>query len=210
MSGRILLHYYITWIPYLSWLICAAVIAMAGPSLKKMDRLSSSVLILVALVVLIVWNVPTLNKYSTIAKRILFDGNVGLEKESVIVNYVADQTEPGDKVLVWGNDLWINFDSGREAPTRYGYQYPLFMTGYTDREKVAEFLADLQNDPPKLIVEPVVDTSEILPLNVGLSRSIETPDGMDAVFGFIKQNYCVKAEFRDIVVYQLADRLPCQ
>ena len=144
------------------------------------------------------------------AKRILFDRSAGLEKDSVIVNYVADQTKPGDKVLVWGNDLWINFGAVREAPTRYGYQYPLFMKGYADTEKVAEFLADLQNDPPKLIVEPVVDTSEILPLNIGLSRSVEMPDGMDAVFGFIKQNYCVKAKIHDIVVYQWVGGSPCQ
>jgi hypothetical protein len=153
---------------------------------------------------------PTLDKYSMIAKRFIFNENVGLEKDSIIVNYVADQTEPGDKVLVWGNDLWINFDAGRESPTRYGYQYPLFMTGYTDRDKVTEFLADLQNAPPKLIVEPVVDTSEILPLNIGHSHSVEMPDGMDAVFEFIEKNYCVKAEFRDIVVYQLAGDSFCQ
>ena len=115
-----------------------------------------------------------------------------------------------EKVLVWGNDLWINFDAGRESPTRYGYQYPLFMTGYTTREKVAEFLADLKNDPPKLIVEPIVDTSEILPLNIRHTRSIEVPAGMDEVFEFIKQNYCVKAEFHDIVVYQLTGDLSCQ
>ena len=210
MSGRILLHYYITWIPYLSWLIAAAVFVMAGLSLKKLEKLPLSVPILVVLVVLLVWNVPTLNKYSTVVKRILFDGNAGLEKDSVIVNYVADQTEPGDKVLVWGNDLWINFDAGRESPTRYGYQYPLFMTGYTDREKVAEFLTDLKNDPPKLIVEPVVDTSEILPLKMGHTSSVGMPDGMDAVFGFIKQNYCIKAEFHDIVVYQFAGGSSCQ
>ena len=41
------------------------------------------------------------------------------------------------------------------------------MNGYTDKEKVAEFLADLKSNPPKLIVEPVVDTSEILPLHMG-------------------------------------------
>ena len=97
MSGRILLHYYITWIPYLSWLIAAVVFVMAGASLKKMDRLPSSVPILVALVVLLILNMPTLKNYSTIANRILFDGNAGLEKDSVIVNYVADQTEPGRK-----------------------------------------------------------------------------------------------------------------
>lgn len=213
MSGRILLHYYITWIPYMSWLIAAAVFAMVGPSLKKMDRLPLSVPILVLLIGLLVLNVPTLNKYSTIANRILFYRSAGFEKESVIGNYVAAQTEPGDKVLVWGNDLWINFDSVREAPTRYGYQYPLFMTGYTGREKVAEFLTDLQNNPPKLIVAPVVDTSEILPLNIGHTRSnngARMPDGMDAVFGFIEQNYCVKAKFHDIVVYQFAGGSSCQ
>jgi hypothetical protein len=210
MSGRILLHYYITWIPYLSWLVGAAVFMVVGPSLKKMDRLPLSIPILVVLLVLVVLNMPTLKKYSAIANRILFDRSARLEKDSVIVNYVADQTEPGDKVLVWGNDLWINFDAGRESPTRYGYQYPLFMKGYTDKEKVAEFLAELQSAPPKLIVEPVVDTSEILPLNFEGTRSVEMPDGMDAVFGFIEQNYCVKARFHDIVVYQLTGGSSCQ
>ena len=90
---------------------------MASPlRFKKMDRLPLSVPILVLLVGLLVLNVSTLNKYSTIANRILFDRSARLEKDNVIVNYVADQTEPGEKVLVWGNDLWINFDAGRSFP----------------------------------------------------------------------------------------------
>jgi hypothetical protein len=139
--------------------------------------------------------------------RLISNRGSGIERNSAIVNYVVERTNPADYVLVWGNDVWINFSAQRMSPTRYAYQYPLFMPGYTDSVKVAEFFRDLQDKLPVLIIEPVVDTSEIQPLNVQYrERSIPEaglPDGMEAVFEFIDQNYCTVAVMHDVTIYQL-------
>jgi hypothetical protein len=82
-----------------------------------------------------------------------------------IVDYVTVNTEPGERVLVWGNDVWINYLADRQSPTRYIYQYPLFMPGYTDGKKVSEFLEDIRTDPPSLIVSTQkVDYRDMLSL----------------------------------------------
>jgi len=208
MSGRILLHYYITWIPCLSWLAGGAVFAFAGGALEKIERLPAGLLSGAALMLLLIFNTSSLEQGVDISRRLFASDNANIEKQSLIGHYTADQTQPGDTVLVWGNDLWINFEADRASPSRYGYQYPLFMKGYTDRGKVMAFLSDLRDSPPSLIVEPTVDTSEIVPL--GLQRRSEVirfrrlPDGMEAVFDFVDRNYCILIEFRDITIYRFS------
>ncbi len=208
LSGRILLHYYITWIPCLSWLAGWVVHLFAGGVLGKIERLPARFYSATAFFLLLLFNTSSLKQGIDISKQLFVDDNAKVEKQSLIGHYLADQTQPGDKVLVWGNDLWINFEAERPAPSRYGYQYPLFMKGYTDREKVMDFLSDLQDSPPILIVEPTVDTSEIVPLNLQRRREImrfkNLPDGMEAVFDFVDRNYCILIEFRDITIRRLS------
>ena len=209
LSSRILSHYYITWIPYLSWLVGGVVSAVFAPTRIKVERVSANYLILPILILLVVSNGSAVNKYTDLAKRLIFNRGSGIEKGIFVVNQVIERTEPRDTVLVWGNEVWINFFSGRASPTRYAYQYPLFMPGYTDREKVSFFLGEIQARPPELIVEPTVDSDEILPLNLQNREKMITiygiPDGMDEIFEFIDKNYSVALTLHDVTIYKLID-----
>jgi len=211
LSSRILLHYYITWIPYLSWLAGGAFAAIFAPGIRRLERVPAAYWISALLVLLLASNIPAIIRSAEIANRLIYNREGGVERDITIVDHVVARTEPGDTVLVWGNEVWINFFSRRASPTRYTYQYPLFMPGYTDREKVSAFLQELQSRPPALIVEPTVDSDEILPLSAEQrEKQIEIygiPEGMDAVFEFIDERYCVELVLRDITVYQLKNSL---
>jgi len=117
-------------------------------------------------------------------------------------------TEPGETVLVWGNNVWINFLADRASPTKYSYQFPLFMPGYATENRVLGFLADLQSAPPVLIVEPQTDTAEMLPLNPELrvaatQAQVGIPQGMPLVFEYVNENYCIVKKFHDTIIYRL-------
>jgi predicted small integral membrane protein len=210
LSGRVFFHYMIIWTPYLAWMVSTLILELgrfiSKPTLPKW--LTSLSFLGMTLTICILLSLAVIRGYADIAGKIA-SKQMGMQAENIIVEYVVNSTQPTDKVLVWGNDVWINFMSKREAPTKYSYQFPLFMPGYTSREKVLGFLNDLQSDPPVLIVEPLTDTQEMLPLDAdrrayyASGAQVSVPDGMQDVFAYVGENYCVVKEFKDTLVYRL-------
>ena len=110
------------------------------------------------------------------------------------------RTEPGDSVLIWGTEAGINFMSGRPSPTRYVYQLPLYTRGYTESDHVAEFLGDLQRNPPELIVDVSAQDPRFPPIDPETRASwtptldsfgaayVPLPD-MDAVLDYLNEHY---------------------
>ncbi|MEA4909193.1 MAG: glycosyltransferase family 39 protein [Anaerolineaceae bacterium] len=70
-----------------------------------------------------------------------------------VVDYVREHTQEGDTLVMWGSQTTINYLSGRQAPTRFVHQKPLFRAGYASDALSAEMLADLQRRPPALIIQ---------------------------------------------------------
>jgi hypothetical protein len=82
-----------------------------------------------------------------------------------VAGYVHDHTQPGDTVLVWGASTSINFQSGRDAPSRFHYGYALIAPNFTTDEQIDQFVADLQANHPVLIVDrTMTDGNRIPPL----------------------------------------------
>jgi Dolichyl-phosphate-mannose-protein mannosyltransferase len=70
-----------------------------------------------------------------------------------VVDYVRQNTQPGDYVLVWGDySQATNFLANRRTPTRFVFQPYLYRAAYGDT-LVREFLSDLQARPPVMIVD---------------------------------------------------------
>jgi hypothetical protein len=71
---------------------------------------------------------------------------------------------------------------------------------------VASFLAELEANPPALIVEPVVDTDEVQPLDRSrrdaVQHRLETPAGMQAVFDFVCLRYARATAIGDTIIYE--------
>jgi hypothetical protein len=145
------------------------------------------------------------NGYFQILEKFLINRAGTIEVKSAIAYRIDAITKPRDYVLVWGNEVAINFLSHRDAPTKYTYQYPIFLNNYSDEGKIASFLNDLKIKPPEIIVEPMVDSDEIFPLArrkrdlLLVAKSL--PDGAAKIFDYIDSHYCLIAVYHDINVY---------
>ena len=68
-------------------------------------------------------------------------------------DYLLENTVPDESILVWGSRSAIYVMSERYAPTAYFNERPLYL--FPDDIQTAqweEFLADLRNDPPQVVV----------------------------------------------------------
>jgi len=209
LSGRVYPHYLISLFPYFGLLMGFAVSVIISRFHFNRGNAPATVLAFASLASLIAFSLPSQKEYLDIAQRLLLEREKGIEAPSVLVRYVRENSFTGDTVLVWGNDVWINFLSDRPSPSKYSFQYPLFMQGYSKPEHVVGFLRELQENPPRLIVGvKEVDRKEILPLPILLNQpgGLESPDlpaELADVFIFIRDHYCVRAVLKDAVIYGL-------
>ncbi|CAG0967925.1 hypothetical protein ANAEL_01013 [Anaerolineales bacterium] len=230
ISGRVFFHYLMIWTPGLAFLIGALangifihserVLHLFQPNHSNRQKTEvgpnlSNGLLIIALVYLFASNFSVLQGYIQLGNSLFFQRNKLPEAKTAVIKYVEDATHPGDAVLVWGNDVWINFMTDRVAPTQYSYQFPLFMPGYTNQDLVLSFLNDLQTTPPVLIVETRTDTAEMLPLNSKLREiarhaQVGTPEGMQQVFEYVNDNYCIVKEFHDTLIYRIKEDSDCK
>ena len=66
---------------------------------------------------------------------------------------IQRSTRPDETIFVWGSGVWMYLYSNRDAPTRYFYGVPLSEPNYTTRSMHDEFLSDLKEQMPKLIID---------------------------------------------------------
>ncbi len=69
-----------------------------------------------------------------------------------LVTYIRQNTAPDETVLMWGAETAYNFAARRRSPVRFVYQYPLYRSDYANKENVTEFLTDLEQNPPRLVI----------------------------------------------------------
>ncbi len=119
----------------------------------------------------------------------------------VATTYVVEHTTSADRVLFWGGEGGLNFTTARRAPTRYAYQYALYMLNYQTPAKVDELLTALQRDPPALIVDASPATLDVPPLDRSaragwtlLEPKYAVLPEMDRLFSWIETNYVRVAE----------------
>jgi hypothetical protein len=209
VSGRVFFHYVMIWTLYLGilcGLLTKEILAKITP--PSLNKFIPAALLAITLTLMFATNLPVLEGYARLGNHFLSRENKSLEAQTGIVQYIEDVTDPGETILVWGNNVWINFLADRASPTKYSYQFPLFMPGYATESRVLNFLADLQAAPPVLIVEPQTDTAEMLPLNpelraVASQAQVGMPTGMPLVFEYVNENYCIVRKFHDTIIYRL-------
>jgi hypothetical protein len=110
--------------------------------------------------------------------------------------YVLDHTTTTDQVLFWGGEGGLNYTTGRRAPTRYAYQYALYMRNYQRPAQVDELLNALERDPPALIVDASPATIDVPPLDRSARASWTLLEPkymvlreMDRLFTWIEEHY---------------------
>ncbi len=111
------------------------------------------------------------------------------------VQYIDAHTSTTDEVLIWGAEPGVNFATGRRSPSRFAYQYPLYTRGYGDASLVEEFLRDIENNQPELIVDASSSDKITPPIDPSARERwapvlvYDMPPGMSELFDYINSHY---------------------
>lgn len=138
-------HYLITLLPALTWFSGFAFWIMASqlewPAVP--DRVQT--LFTLGALGLLAWSAAG---NSLLGWRTLRQG-----VDDTLAGYIAQVTAPQDRVLVWGAEAGAIFSARRQSATRYVYLSPLYTDGYTNEERVLEFLDAVLQARPALILD---------------------------------------------------------
>jgi hypothetical protein len=197
VSGRSILHYYLTLLPVIA--ILAGFLAALLPALFDIF-LSTSFpnirrwLQVAVFLGILVTQLGQAERYREYVHALAENDY------APVIDYVAAHTEEDDKVLLIGAESVVNFLARREAPTRYVYQYPLALLGR--RPMFEEYFNDILSDKPVLIVDTRgrerLDEKLYTPLQ---RRSQIVRDGVK----YLAEHYQQVAQFGDWFVYRLVD-----
>jgi hypothetical protein len=184
LSGRGYLHYFLALFPSLTILVAFLVWSVGSGGIKRAERAMPGVWSAALLLPVLMGGLSY-----TIEKI-----HPGADLQTVqTVAYIQEHTQPRDKILMWGTQTGIYFLSGRDAPTRYVHQIPLFNPRYGTAERIQEFLSDLQTQKPALIIDTLLPSMPLRYVSGSPAACAETqtgePAGMAQVYAFICANY---------------------
>jgi len=198
VSGRSILHYYLTPLPVMA--ILAGSLVYTFPFFMNMipkslyQRYQKWVPAMVLAIVLL-GQVGQAKAYPQLTYRLSDNDRVSL------LRYIANNTKPEDQILLIGAESAVNFLSRRAAPTRYVYQYPLALLGR--RPMYEEYFNEILNNKPVLIIDtrglPNLSEKLYVPLQ---KRSLIVRDGVK----YLGENYKQVAQFGNWFVYRLAGK----
>lgn len=168
LSGQNFGHYFITPLPAMAVMVAFALdrawsAGSEGPRENSWRFAFSglaSVLFTVGLVLGLVQAMPDPYQWNLL-RSAPYGGEA---RVSPLVRYIAERTSPGDGVLVWGNRPGVNFQAVRPAPSRYLFPTQILLTDGRTGARLAEFLAAIERNRPKLVAEEVVSEVGIPPL----------------------------------------------
>jgi uncharacterized membrane protein len=148
LSGRSILHYYLTPLPVMA--VLAGTLVYTVPFLmSKVPQLGQQKLPRwvpgVVLAVILLAQIGQVAYYPSYV-RVLSDNDY-----APIIEYVSQNTKAGDQVLLIGAESVVNFLAHREAPTRFVYQYPLALLGR--RPMFEEYFNQILENKPVLIID---------------------------------------------------------
>jgi hypothetical protein len=197
ISGRSILHYYLTPLPVMG--ILAGTLIYTIPyliekvsfvNLQRIHRWAPGVVL--TLILLGQWGQVA---YFPTYVRVLSDNDY-----APVIEYVSRNTAAKEKVLLIGAESVVNFLARREAPTRYVYQYPLATLGR--RPMFEEYFNQILTNKPVLIIDtrgqPQLDEKLYTPMQ---KRSQIVRDGVQ----YLGANYQRVAQFDDWFVYRLVE-----
>jgi hypothetical protein len=194
ISGRSILHYYLTPLPVMS--VLAGTLVYTIPFLveksTQMDpRNIQRWIPRVVLAAVLLGQIGQITYYPSYV-RVLSDNDY-----SDVIDYIAQNTDDGDQVLLIGAESVVNFLAKREAPTRYVYQYPLALLGR--RPMFEEYFNQVLKNKPILIIDTRGRDQLVEKLYTPMQkRSQLVKDGVQ----YLGANYQQVAQFDDWFVYR--------
>ncbi|MCZ7543616.1 MAG: hypothetical protein M5R40_08820 [Anaerolineae bacterium] len=188
LSGFPFPHYFTALLPTCA--VLAGFVAYSLASGEGRERAVGRALVVVALVaamILPLWQGVTM----------VTTPSSEAAQDRAVVEYVTRATGEDDTVLIWGAVSKLNYMAHRRSPTRYHYQYPLYMPGYQTAPMVAQFLAEIEANRPALIIDTASPAGWLPPLDPSIRAGwapghFYTPlPEMEMVYAYIGANYRV-------------------
>lgn len=200
ISGRSILHYYLTPLPVMA--ILGAVLAYAVlEGLRKIWPTGSQSFKSVAqfgmLLFLALSQVQQARDYPAYMEELSYNWY------GEILTFIDENTGEDDRVLVLGAETTVNFLARRASPTRYVYQYPLQLLGR--RTMVEEFFREVLENQPALIVDARGYDSLGEKLFVPIqNRSEEVASAVQD----LEKKYKPVMQYGDWVIYKFVSKAP--
>ncbi|MEB2287043.1 MAG: glycosyltransferase family 39 protein [Anaerolineae bacterium] len=194
LSGRTYSHYFLAWLPIASIMATFVLRVLLSPNQDNKSSFSSVPKkvkkVLSACLIIGMVTPPLAQRYFEVTRHILDNSS----PPSPVISFIRNNTEEGDYVLMWGAETVYNFLAERQSPTRFVYQYPLYMKGYQSEEQINEFFNDLIRNCPNLIIDSSPSNNSIPPLDPQAranweSWAYQSLPGMEQVFQFIETHY---------------------
>lgn len=111
-----------------------------------------------------------------------------------------------DTILVWGTRPQIHLLTGRDSPTRFFYQYPLIKPNYAKESDLGEFISDVTNGRPAMIID--ARNTRLPPLDEASRRDwhpqrrfMHDPTAFRQLFDFVETEYDLIEEIGGYRVY---------
>jgi hypothetical protein len=173
LSGRVYRHYFVSWLPVLGMLA-----APAMSLLEQAWRGRGACLVQAISLAMLIW----IAAQARVPREPLA---VPPRRDDAVVRYVLENTSESDFVWFWGNEVKYNVWTGRDAPTRLLYAYPLGTPGYVTEELAASVLDELRVRRP-MIVDATPGDPLLPPLT---GAAWEADAAVWPLVRFIRENY---------------------
>ena len=153
LSGYGFRHYYITALPTIAILLAFLAWIVIKQRLLAPSLLAGILLLGAAYLSSPHSNIVRLAGKYTAEGFVTEDKSKNLAERARLLGIVQQSTEPDDSILVWGKGAWIYLGSDRDAPTRFFYEVPLTKPHYTSQSIRDEFLSEVMEEMPELIID---------------------------------------------------------
>ena len=108
--------------------------------------------------------------------------------------YITENSQPNESVLIWGAEPLVNFISGRQVPSRFVFLYHLFLNDEAAVDRTAIFLSDLREHQPLLIIDSLnEDFVDLHPQSIEncVDSEVKMCPEMNRILEYIYDNYAL-------------------
>ncbi len=206
VSGFSFNHYFTSWLPALSVIICYA-IRTVRDGLKAILSASTRQLIGLIAAGILVSSFLEPGYYMVRRYKLGFETITGDRSDIYhkAAGFIGEHTESDDYVFIWGAEGTVYYLSRRQSPTRFFYQYPFFYKrGYMTEAMYRDFFREIEDHAPRLIIDtnnqhlpPLASPVRPKHIKRGAHGTVEetyTPDtpsmeGLGAFYAFFAERY---------------------
>lgn len=116
------------------------------------------------------------------------------------INYVNQNTEPGDKIFIWGYDPLVYYVTGRNCVSRFLYHVPLLWKAENKHFR-REFMDEVNKTNPKQII--IASNDPLYYISGYNEDSRQLLERFPEFKSFINEKYVFKTRINDYDIYEL-------